>query len=78
MLPELDIAHSFAVSHRPCYTADWYDSDYCWHAEYDEVYGTPLGVAERTSTYSWRRSFSGCDVEVDVEGGTAEIRFHAQ
>jgi hypothetical protein len=47
-------------------STNWYDFSFCWHPEYDEAYGAPLGPAVRTSPYAWYRNFTACNVEVDV------------
>ena len=52
---------------------DWYDKDFCWHPEFDVVYGTPAGPAVRLGPYHWVRNFSGCTVEVDTAAGTGVV-----
>ncbi len=47
----------------------WYDEDFCWHPEFDVLYGVPLGPARRTGPHSWTRNYTLCDVAVDVAKG---------
>lgn len=44
----------------------WYDSDFCWHREFDIDYGTPLGPAVRVGLYAWARNYTRCHVQIDV------------
>ena len=48
---------------------NWYDKDFCWHDEFDVVYGTPLGPATRTGLHSWTRNYSKCNVAINVSSG---------
>lgn len=42
------------------------------YAEYDEVYGKPLGVATQTAE-GWSRELSGCSVAMHTAGTNATI-----
>jgi Hypothetical glycosyl hydrolase family 15 len=48
---------------------DWYDQNFCWHAEFDVDFGAPLGLASRTGPYSWTRNFTRANVAIDVSKG---------
>ena len=50
----------------------WTDGGWVWHAEYDEVYGKPLGVARKTAE-GWSRELSGCSVFLNTAGTNATI-----
>jgi hypothetical protein len=52
---------------------NWYDADFCWHAEWDVLYGSPLQNATRVTPYVWTRNFTLCNVAVDLQAGTAEV-----
>jgi hypothetical protein len=54
-------------------SGNWYDPDFCWHSEFDVLFGTPLGDATRTGPHSWTRNFTLCNVAVDVSSYTGEI-----
>ena len=45
---------------------NWYDKDFCWWPEWDVDFGTPTGLAVRTSTHSWIRNYTRANVVVDV------------
>jgi hypothetical protein len=52
---------------------DWYDGNFCWHPEYDVLYGAPLAPPVRTSATSWTRAFTGCNVTLDTTTRTAIV-----
>lgn len=56
------------------FSSGWYDSDWCWHAEYD-IYacGQPVGPADRTGPYSWTRQFQHCNVAVNTSTASGSV-----
>jgi hypothetical protein len=44
----------------------WHDKSFCWHSEFDVVYGTPLGPALRSGNYTFSRNYTRCNVEIDA------------
>ena len=54
----------------------WYDEGFCWHPEFDVVWGEPVGPAKRTGPHSWTRNYTRCNVAVDVskaEQGSVDL-----
>lgn len=54
-------------------SGNWYDPDFCWHSEFDTLFGSPLADATRTGPHSWIRNFTLCNVAVDVSSNVGEI-----
>ena len=54
-------------------SSNWFDEDFCWHPEFDVVFGVPLAPALRTGAYAWHRNFSRAAVAVDVSANTGEV-----
>ena len=54
-------------------SGNWYDADFCWHPEFDLLYGRPLGPAVRTGVYTWTRNFTAANVAVDVMASSGAI-----
>lgn len=54
-------------------SGNWYDADFCWRAEFDVAYGSPLGPALRTGAHSWTRNFTSSFVSVDVSTGVGTV-----
>ena len=44
----------------------WYDSDFCWHPEFDVDFGTPVGPAVRSGPHAWARNYTRATVTIDV------------
>ena len=77
----LSVSNGARTAPTPCYyrvCADlsvpvtfegWYDEDFCWHSEFDVVYGVPLAAAKRTGPHSWTRNYTKCNVAVNVTAG---------
>ena len=41
--------------------------------DFDVEYGTPLGPAVRTGTYTWIRNFTQANVALDVQSSTGAV-----
>ena len=45
----------------------WFDKDWVWHKEYDQVYGDPLGPA-KVDGLVYTREFTHCSVTSNCTG----------
>ena len=64
-----------------CYfgaAANWYDQDWKYHAQYDWEVGKPLGLAQRTGKYAWRREFEQCTVSVDLAARSGNFSWRTE